>query len=154
MLFAWCLYGLANEVQGLGSPWVPQQQEQQPFSGFQQGVAGFDPCDQEPIQWGFMASGKSLSGRDAGSFQGGDASRQTLWMGELAGWMDEQFVRSIFLSSMEESCRAKVAWELVLEKITWLWLTIAHCHASPLHLTASILSLAVMPGVTVQTTCL
>ncbi|KAH6648246.1 hypothetical protein BKA67DRAFT_357676 [Truncatella angustata] len=47
-------------------------------------------------------------GDNAGSFQGGDASRQTLWMGELAGWMDEQFIRSIFLSSMNENVQVKI----------------------------------------------
>jgi hypothetical protein len=29
-------------------------------------------------------------------------------MGELAGWMDEQFIRSIFLSSMNENVQVKI----------------------------------------------
>lgn len=37
-----------------------------------------------------------------------DAARQTLWMGELAGWMDEGFIRSIFQSAMNENVQVKI----------------------------------------------
>ncbi|KAI1849214.1 hypothetical protein JX266_005175 [Neoarthrinium moseri] len=47
-------------------------------------------------------------GDAAGGFGGSDPARQTLWMGELAGWMDEQFVRSIFASAMNETVQVKI----------------------------------------------
>ncbi|KAF2969273.1 hypothetical protein GQX73_g4302 [Xylaria multiplex] len=37
-----------------------------------------------------------------------DSARQTLWMGELAGWMDETFIRSIFSSAMNETVQVKI----------------------------------------------
>ncbi|KAI1819835.1 RNA-binding domain-containing protein [Xylaria intraflava] len=37
-----------------------------------------------------------------------DSARQTLWMGELAGWMDENFIRTIFNSAMNENVQVKI----------------------------------------------
>jgi hypothetical protein len=52
-------------------------------------------------------NGAQGAGENPGSFSG-DPARQTLWMGELAGWMDEQFIRSIFASSMNEQVQVKI----------------------------------------------
>ncbi|EMR68121.1 putative mrna binding post-transcriptional regulator protein [Eutypa lata UCREL1] len=38
----------------------------------------------------------------------GDSARQTLWMGELAGWMDEGFIRSVYQSAMNENVNVKI----------------------------------------------
>ncbi|KAH8155952.1 hypothetical protein CIB48_g12295, partial [Xylaria polymorpha] len=46
-------------------------------------------------------------GEIAPAFQN-DSARQTLWMGELAGWMDENFVRNIFTTSMSENVQVKI----------------------------------------------
>ncbi|XXG94889.1 hypothetical protein Hte_001148 [Hypoxylon texense] len=37
-----------------------------------------------------------------------DSARQTLWMGELAGWMDEGFIRTLFQSTMNENVQVKI----------------------------------------------
>jgi len=47
-------------------------------------------------------------GGDNSGFPNPDAARQTLWMGELAGWMDEGFIRSIFQSAMNENVQVKI----------------------------------------------
>ncbi|KAH8650189.1 hypothetical protein BX600DRAFT_517399 [Xylariales sp. PMI_506] len=48
------------------------------------------------------------SGEANAAFPSSEAARQTLWMGELAGWMDEQFIRSIYASSMNEQVQVKI----------------------------------------------
>ncbi|KAI2472407.1 RNA-binding domain-containing protein [Annulohypoxylon bovei var. microspora] len=37
-----------------------------------------------------------------------DSARQTLWMGELAGWMDEGFIRTLFQSTLSENVQVKI----------------------------------------------
>ncbi|KAI5858271.1 RNA-binding domain-containing protein [Durotheca rogersii] len=39
---------------------------------------------------------------------GSDSARQTLWMGELAGWMDESFIRSLFQTTLNENVQVKI----------------------------------------------
>ncbi|KXJ96094.1 hypothetical protein Micbo1qcDRAFT_30842 [Microdochium bolleyi] len=54
-----------------------------------------------------MAPPNGQQGDNSG-FPSADAARQTLWMGELAGWMDEGFIRSIFQSAMNENVQVKI----------------------------------------------
>ncbi|RYP82241.1 hypothetical protein DL769_001735 [Monosporascus sp. CRB-8-3] len=44
----------------------------------------------------------------APGYSAADSARQTLWMGELAGWMDEGFIRSVFQSAMNENVNVKI----------------------------------------------
>ncbi|KAI0502905.1 RNA-binding domain-containing protein [Xylaria bambusicola] len=37
-----------------------------------------------------------------------DSARQTLWMGELAPWMDENFIRTVYNSAMNENVQVKI----------------------------------------------
>ena len=37
-----------------------------------------------------------------------DQSKTTLWMGELEPWMDENFIKGVFLSSAGETVNVKV----------------------------------------------
>ncbi|KAL7629636.1 hypothetical protein AAE478_001158 [Parahypoxylon ruwenzoriense] len=37
-----------------------------------------------------------------------DSARQTLWMGELAGWMDETFIRTLFQTTLNENVQVKI----------------------------------------------
>ncbi|KAH8736331.1 hypothetical protein BGZ61DRAFT_472670 [Ilyonectria robusta] len=39
---------------------------------------------------------------------GGDAAKTTLWMGELEPWMDENFIKGVFLSAAGETVNVKV----------------------------------------------
>lgn len=38
----------------------------------------------------------------------GDSPKTTLWMGELEPWMDENFIKGVFLSSAGENVNVKV----------------------------------------------
>ncbi|KAI0125449.1 hypothetical protein BJ170DRAFT_596704 [Xylariales sp. AK1849] len=55
-----------------------------------------------------MAPNGQGGGDAVGGFASGDTARQTLWMGELAGWMDEQFIRSVYSSAMNEQVQVKI----------------------------------------------
>ncbi|KAK8056228.1 hypothetical protein PG993_001455 [Apiospora rasikravindrae] len=56
-----------------------------------------------------IAPPNGQSGGDGSTgFPSADAARQTLWMGELAGWMDESFIRSIYSSAMNENVQVKI----------------------------------------------
>ncbi|KAI0396244.1 RNA-binding domain-containing protein [Xylariaceae sp. FL0594] len=47
------------------------------------------------------------AGDVAPAFQN-ETARQTLWMGELAPWMDENFIRNVFASAMNEAVQVKI----------------------------------------------
>ncbi|KAI1322903.1 RNA-binding domain-containing protein [Xylariaceae sp. FL0255] len=85
---------------------------------------GFNPYNGKPSSNGSGSQGDSASqGAPAGlpmapsngqatnemgvGFQN-DSARQTLWMGELAPWMDEQFIRSMFQTTMNENVQVKI----------------------------------------------
>ncbi|ORY62467.1 uncharacterized protein BCR38DRAFT_458967 [Pseudomassariella vexata] len=56
-----------------------------------------------------MAPTNGQGGGDSGpGFTSAESARQTLWMGELAGWMDESFIRSVFSSTMNEHVQVKI----------------------------------------------
>ncbi|KAI1810987.1 RNA-binding domain-containing protein [Poronia punctata] len=55
-----------------------------------------------------MAPTNGQGAVDMGANFQNDSARQTLWMGELAPWMDESFVRGVFSSSMNETVQVKI----------------------------------------------
>ncbi|KAH9999728.1 hypothetical protein F4779DRAFT_622636 [Xylariaceae sp. FL0662B] len=55
-----------------------------------------------------LAPTNGQGGGDMGSGFSSDSARQTLWMGELAGWMDEGFIRSLFQSTLNENVQVKI----------------------------------------------
>ncbi|KAI0600036.1 hypothetical protein F4775DRAFT_590757 [Biscogniauxia sp. FL1348] len=55
-----------------------------------------------------MAPTNGQGGGDIAPAYSSDSARQTLWMGELAGWMDEGFIRTVFQSSMNENVQVKI----------------------------------------------
>jgi hypothetical protein len=77
-----------------------------PFSG---GPANGGPA---PNQMSF-ANGTPPAGDmgpvpPPGSGSPGDAPKTTLWMGELEPWMDENFIKGVFLSAAGENVNVKV----------------------------------------------
>ncbi|KAI2619278.1 RNA-binding domain-containing protein [Hypoxylon sp. NC1633] len=55
-----------------------------------------------------MAPTNGQSASDMGQGFPSDSARQTLWMGELAGWMDEGFIRTLFQSTLNENVQVKI----------------------------------------------
>ncbi|KAI0200251.1 RNA-binding domain-containing protein [Astrocystis sublimbata] len=79
---------------------------------------GFNAFNGQPASNGSGSQGDNGSqglpptnGQNAGEIAPGfqnDSARQTLWMGELAGWMDEAFIRNLFSNAMNENVQVKV----------------------------------------------
>ncbi|KAI1336957.1 hypothetical protein F5Y15DRAFT_192082 [Xylariaceae sp. FL0016] len=55
-----------------------------------------------------MAPANGQGGGDNVNAYPSDSARQTLWMGELAGWMDEGFIRTVFQSALSENVQVKI----------------------------------------------
>ncbi|KAI2614723.1 RNA-binding domain-containing protein [Hypoxylon fragiforme] len=68
-----------------------------------QGAGGAVPQSGLP-----MAPTNGQGNGDMGQNFTSDSARQTLWMGELAGWMDEGFIRTLFQSSLNENVQVKI----------------------------------------------
>ncbi|KAI1456570.1 RNA-binding domain-containing protein [Annulohypoxylon moriforme] len=55
-----------------------------------------------------LAPTNGQAGGDMAQNFSSDSARQTLWMGELAGWMDEGFIRTLFQSTLTENVQVKI----------------------------------------------
>ncbi|KAK6953982.1 hypothetical protein Daesc_003944 [Daldinia eschscholtzii] len=55
-----------------------------------------------------LAATNGQAGGDISQPFPSDSARQTLWMGELAGWMDEGFIRTLFQSTLNENVQVKI----------------------------------------------
>ncbi|KAH9908972.1 hypothetical protein F4778DRAFT_206212 [Xylariomycetidae sp. FL2044] len=67
-----------------------------------QGAAGVPPTGLP------VAPTNGQNGGDVNQGYSSDAARQTLWMGELAGWMDEGFIRTVYNSTLNENVQVKI----------------------------------------------
>ncbi|KAI0165039.1 hypothetical protein GGR57DRAFT_221625 [Xylariaceae sp. FL1272] len=55
-----------------------------------------------------MAPTNGQAGAELGQNFQTDSARQTLWMGELVGWMDENFIRQLYQSALNETVQVKI----------------------------------------------
>ncbi|KAI1383564.1 RNA-binding domain-containing protein [Hypoxylon trugodes] len=79
-----------------------------------QGDAGSQGASGAPVAPGVpqpglaMAPTNGQAGGDIAQPFPSESARQTLWMGELAGWMDEGFIRTLFQSTLNENVQVKI----------------------------------------------
>lgn len=65
-----------------------------------------------PVTGGMPAfpgsNGPDMSGPGSAGAPGSEGSKTTLWMGELEPWMDENFVKGVFITATSEQVNVKV----------------------------------------------
>ncbi|OTB08570.1 hypothetical protein M426DRAFT_18668 [Hypoxylon sp. CI-4A] len=73
-----------------------------------QGDAGSQGASGAPQSGLPLAPTNGQAGGELAQGFSNDSARQTLWMGELAGWMDEGFIRTLYQSTLNENVQVKI----------------------------------------------